>query len=261
MNEENKINYYAIIPATVRYDKNLKPAEKLLYGEITALANKNGYCYAKNRYFANLYEVSIETVSRWISHLQQLGYIKIKVVRNENKEVIERYIYITDISLNIQCSIDEKVNTPIDKKVNTLLTEKSIPPIDKKINTYCKKHQYPIDENVKENNINNNKIDDLFYYIINRDCKISNDFYKIIEKLEFNYTEEMLFMFNKDNLQIIKNIIYVLYELHNSKFAYLLLKVNRVSLFELYKTSQEHKPKNFLNYYKKAIINKYNNTS
>ena len=101
MNEENKINYYAIIPATVRYDKNLKPAEKLLYGEITALANKNGYCYAKNRYFANLYEVSIETVSRWISHLQQLGYIKIKVVRNENKEVIERYIYITDISLNI----------------------------------------------------------------------------------------------------------------------------------------------------------------
>ena len=261
MNEENKINYYAIIPATVRYDKNLKPAEKLLYGEITALANKNGYCYAKNRYFANLYEVSIETVSRWISHLQQLGYIKIKVVRNENKEVIERYIYITDISLNIQCSIDEKVNTPIDKKVNTLLTEKSIPPIDKKINTYCKKHQYPIDENVKENNINNNKIDDLFYYIINKDSKISNDFYKIIERLEFNYTEEMLFMLNEANLQIIKNVIYVLYELHNSEFSLLLLNVNRESLFDIYGKSQDHKPKDFLNYYKKAIINKYNNTS
>ena len=253
MNEENKINYYAIIPATVRYDKNLKPAEKLLYGEITALANKNGYCYAKNRYFANLYEVSIETVSRWISHLQQLGYIKIKVVRNENKEVIERYIYITDISLNIQCSID--------KKVNTLLTEKSIPPIDKKINTYCKKHQYPIDENVKENNINNNKIDDLFYYIINKDSKISNDFYKIIERLEFNYTEEMLFMLNEANLQIIKNVIYVLYELHNSEFSLLLLNVNRESLFDIYRKSQEHNPKDFLNYYKKAIINKYNNTS
>ncbi len=28
MNEKNRANYYAIIPAKVRYDKNLKPAEK-----------------------------------------------------------------------------------------------------------------------------------------------------------------------------------------------------------------------------------------
>ena len=39
MNEDNKINYYAIIPATVRYNQKLKAAEKLLYGEITALSN------------------------------------------------------------------------------------------------------------------------------------------------------------------------------------------------------------------------------
>ena len=42
MNEENKSNYYAIIPATVRYSKELKANEKLLYGEITSLSNKNG---------------------------------------------------------------------------------------------------------------------------------------------------------------------------------------------------------------------------
>ena len=88
MNEENRINYYAIIPATVRYDKNLKLAEKLLYGEITALANKNGYCYALNRYFANLYSVSIETVSRWLAHLRQLGYIKIIIQRDKNKNIL-----------------------------------------------------------------------------------------------------------------------------------------------------------------------------
>ena len=66
MNEENQISYYAVIPATVRYDTNLKPAEKLLYAEITSLSNKYGYCFASNKYFANLYNVDPHTVSQWI---------------------------------------------------------------------------------------------------------------------------------------------------------------------------------------------------
>ena len=47
---ENKKNYYAVIPAEVRYSKNLKANEKLMYGELTALANEKGYCYASNEY-------------------------------------------------------------------------------------------------------------------------------------------------------------------------------------------------------------------
>ena len=39
---ENKKNYYAVIPAEVRYAKNLKANEKLMYGELTALANEKG---------------------------------------------------------------------------------------------------------------------------------------------------------------------------------------------------------------------------
>lgn len=44
LEDEYKTGYYAIIPATIRHNKDLKPAEKLLYGEITSLANKNGFC-------------------------------------------------------------------------------------------------------------------------------------------------------------------------------------------------------------------------
>ena len=89
----DKPNYYAIIPADVMYS-NLKPNAKLLYGEITALSGKLGYCYASNNYFADLYGVSKNTVSRWISDLNKLGFINIEVERNEKKQVIKRRIGI-----------------------------------------------------------------------------------------------------------------------------------------------------------------------
>ena len=97
--------YYANIPANVRYS-NLKPNAKLLYGEITALSNKLGYCFASNNYFAELYGVSKNTVSRWISDLKKLGFITIQIERNFNKEIIKRII-----------GIDKKVDTPIDQIV------------------------------------------------------------------------------------------------------------------------------------------------
>ena len=95
---ENNIpsSYYAIIPAYIRYNKELKFAERLMYGEITALSNKEGYCFASNRYFAELYGVSQSTISRWISHLAELGSLHVEVIRNEKKEIIERRIYIVD---------------------------------------------------------------------------------------------------------------------------------------------------------------------
>ena len=58
----NRPSYYSIIPARVRYS-DLKPNAKLLYGEISSLTHKEGYCYAQNKYFAELYNVSKNTIS------------------------------------------------------------------------------------------------------------------------------------------------------------------------------------------------------
>lgn len=91
-----KPSYYSITPANVRYDKELKPNEKLLYGEISALSNKYGYCTASNGYFAPLYDAQPGTVSGWISHLKQKGYVRVEVIRDENKMVVQRRIYIAD---------------------------------------------------------------------------------------------------------------------------------------------------------------------
>ena len=87
--------YYAIIPATIRYDKNITPNAKLLYAEITALCNEKGYCWASNAYFAELYGVSKTSVSNWISSLQKNGYISVDMIYKENsKEIQNRYIRI-----------------------------------------------------------------------------------------------------------------------------------------------------------------------
>ena len=103
---EDRPNYYAIIPAQIRYDERLKPNEKLLYGEITALSNKTGECYATNKCFASLYDVTVETISRWITHLKELNYIDSKIIyRDGTHEIDKRIILINGV--------------PIDKKINT----------------------------------------------------------------------------------------------------------------------------------------------
>jgi hypothetical protein len=84
--------YYSIMPANVRYDKNLLANAKILYSEITALCNEKGYCWASNNYFAELYGVSKTSISSWIASLKKGGYIKIEMFYEKGI----RHIRITD---------------------------------------------------------------------------------------------------------------------------------------------------------------------
>lgn len=144
-----KPNYYSIIPANIRYDKELIANAKLLYGEITALCNEKGICWAGNEYFADLYAVSKETISRWINQLKRKGYINTKIFYKKNSKEIDKRV-ISIVNLNSNYPIDENVNAYCQKsQSNTLLTKTSIP--------YPQKSQEGIDENIKENitSINN----------------------------------------------------------------------------------------------------------
>ena len=135
-------SYYSILTANVRYDKRLRASEKVFFSEITALSNKYGYCTASNRYFANLYEVSKDTVSTWVSDLVKLGYVKREEIRSEQtKEVIERRLYpvatppidkkADRYSSKGREGIDKKVDTPIGKKAEENTTSLNITSINK----------------------------------------------------------------------------------------------------------------------------------
>jgi hypothetical protein len=86
---KEKPNYYAIIPANVRYDKTITPNAKLLYAEITALCNMNGKCCASTTYFCKLYEVSRVSIQKWLKILEDRNYIKRSIKYKEGSKEIE----------------------------------------------------------------------------------------------------------------------------------------------------------------------------
>jgi len=103
-------SYFAVIPAVVRYDNVLTDKAKLLYGEITALSNAEGYCYATNGYFARLYNVGKQTISRAIASLEARGHITVVIDKDKaTNEVLARRIFpLTPVVKND--------STPIVKK-------------------------------------------------------------------------------------------------------------------------------------------------
>lgn len=250
MIEEEKPGYYAVIPSQVRYCKELKYPERLLYGEITSLLNKEGYCFASNRYFAELYEVIPGTISRWINHLQKLGFIKVILIKNENKQIIQRRIYITDISSRnfMAMTYEQNKQYPLENK------------------------QYPISRKAKDINLRN-RIDKLFNFIINKKGEYpkeefsSIDEYKklclILEDIEMNYTEEMISIFTNENIEKLKIIIFCIKELMSGNKKALISKIKRERLITLYDNCKrleienkdsENEIRNFVEYYYASMI-------
>lgn len=91
--DKNNPSYYAIIPAHVRYAAVIGMGAKMMYGEITALSSKEGYCFASNGYFAKLYDVTPQAISKWIKQLEQAGFVSIEYIGNKGE--IERRVSIT----------------------------------------------------------------------------------------------------------------------------------------------------------------------
>jgi len=135
---KEKPNYYAIIPAEVRYSKVLTPNAKLLYAEITALCNMNGKCTASTEYFCRLYEVSRGAVQNWLKMLDDNGYIQRTVIYKQGtKQIMHRYINLKDKG-SVKISTD---NTNINI-TNTNLTDSNKKAFFKKptldeVKNYC----------------------------------------------------------------------------------------------------------------------------
>lgn len=90
----NQPTYYTILPAEVRYNRNLNPSARLLYGDICLLAAKDGFCSATNEYFATVYDVDDKTISGWISELVKAGYVRSSILKNFTRKLYPRVAHL-----------------------------------------------------------------------------------------------------------------------------------------------------------------------
>lgn len=239
MDEENKPNYFAILPANVRYDKELTDKAKLLYAEITSLSNKMGYCFASNKYFADLYNCTTRSIQNAISKLQEKGYVFTEIENN-----YERKIYISS-SVNYEKNI---------------------------LNRYEKNFVGGYEKNFSNNNININMIDRLFNYILNNKNDFPTEFKnvdfieidKLLERYEMKYNSEVIKYISEVNLEKIKYITYAICLIVKDKLQHLNYKVSRDKLIKIYDDCKnkelenkdtELEIANFMNYYYKSIVN------
>ncbi|WKN44290.1 helix-turn-helix domain-containing protein [Tunicatimonas pelagia] len=96
--------YQINLPAQIRLDRTLSAHARLLYGEIKALCDQQGYCWASNQYLARLYGVQKETVSVWLRQLRRGGWIEIQLDTSQGNL---RKIYLTQLK-NVATPSNEK---------------------------------------------------------------------------------------------------------------------------------------------------------
>ena len=146
--------YYKIIPDYVMFDKELLdiPKSILLYGEISALCNNKGYCWASNAYFAEKLKTTERTIIRYINKLVDKKYLAKKVIYKDGSKEVEKRILSIDFrpsDIYDTTGGDTGVMTPSDTHV--------------------------MDNNININNINNNSDD------VKKNNKYNFDYKKFFE--------------------------------------------------------------------------------
>lgn len=116
MEREPRPGYWAVLPAGVRYDDRLPASAKVLYAELSALAETDGYCWAGNDYLARVFQMTEKSIRQQLHALEDAGYIRIEEQRGNHRVLLDRKIYVGLNPLLTAEPLNEKV-LPLNEKV------------------------------------------------------------------------------------------------------------------------------------------------
>jgi hypothetical protein len=122
--------WFWIIPNSVLFNDKLSDKQKLLFCLISSLCAEHWYCRASNKYIWDKLFVCEETISRNISNLIKLWFLTSEILENNSRKL---YLVVW-------------------QKYQGGMTKTSMGVWQKR------QHNNIIDNNIKENNSNNNKV-------------------------------------------------------------------------------------------------------
>lgn len=135
------------IPAHVWLDERLNALEKVILAEIDSLDGEHG-CWASNDYISQFCQCSASKVSKAVSKLIELGYIRVesfngrsRVLRSslaKNDRQTSRFYEADEQSL-LQSNIKNKIENKSEKR------KRFTPPSVDEVREYCKERKNGID--------------------------------------------------------------------------------------------------------------------
>lgn len=111
------------LDGAMKNNERIPPSGRIIYAEVCALAQKEGYCYASNKYFSSVYHLSIQSVSRLLNALKKQGFLEISYGKDERgyrrrfmKPKVETSVLKTLNASPQKCEVPISVNAKHNKK-------------------------------------------------------------------------------------------------------------------------------------------------
>lgn len=95
--EEKRINCeggFGIIPFYLSRDKSIPDGAKLLFSDMWLAQIQTGYCSLSNSELAEIRNVSVRTITNWLSLLKEKSWIKTQYIMTQQGEIKQRNIYL-----------------------------------------------------------------------------------------------------------------------------------------------------------------------